>query len=247
MPVLAVALSLSVVGSLGGLAIASLLLLLPSSTRSSLIPWLISYAVGTLLGVALLAILPESLKQLDASAVLGTLLAGILLFFMVEKLVIWRHCHVNDCDAHDGQARSSATLVLVGGAIHNFTDGTIIGAAVLSSIPLGLTTALAVAAHQVPQEVGDFAILLGAGYSRRRALIMNTLAGTTGILGALAIYGTAGWVPQALPYVLAFASGNFLYVAMADLIPGLHRGAIDVGAIRQVVLIAAGIGTVLVL
>ena len=103
------------------------------------------------------------------------------------------------------------------------------------------------AAHQVPQEAGNFAILLGAGYSRRRALMMNTLTGTTGVLGALAIYGTAGWVPQALPYVLAFASGNFLYVAMADLIPGLHRGTIDVGAIRQVVLIAAGIGTVLVL
>lgn len=244
---LAVALGLSVVGSLGGLAVASLLLLLRSPTRSSLIPWLISYAVGTLLGVALLAILPEALARLDAAAALGTLLGGIILFFMLEKLVLWRHCHADDCDAHDGQTRSSAALVLVGGAAHNFADGAIIGAAVLSSIPLGLTTALAVAAHQVPQEVGDFAILLGAGYSRRRALTLNTLAATTGILGALAIYGTAGWVPQALPFVLAFAAGNFLYVAMADLIPGLHRGTIDVGAMRQVVLIAAGIGTVLAL
>ena len=241
MPLLAVAVGLSVVGSLGGLLVASFLLLLPGSVRQHLVPVLISYAVGTLLGAALLALLPEALSQLDARLVLGTLLAGILGFFMLEKLVIWRHCHANECDVHD----SSAALILVGGAVHNFADGCIIGAAVLSSVPLGLSTALAVAAHQVPQEAGDFAILLGSGYSRRRALALNTLAATTGILGALVIYGTAGWVPRALPYILAFAAGNFLYVAMADLIPGLHRGTIDVSAVRQVVLIAAGIATVL--
>ena len=246
MTLLAAAVGLSVVGSLGGLAAASLLLLLRGQTRSNLVPGLISYAVGTLLGVALLAILPEALAQLDAPPVLGTLLAGILGFFMLEKLVIWRHCHVDDCDVHDANRGSSAALILVGGAVHNFADGAIIGAAVLSSIPLGVTTAIAVAAHQVPQEVGDFAILLGAGYSRRRALTMNTLVATTGGLGAIVIYSTAGWVPGAVPYLLAFAAGNFLYVAMADLIPGLHRGTTEVGATRQVLLIAAGIATVLV-
>ena len=244
---LAAAVGLSVVGSLGGLAVASLLLLLPASTRTTLVPGLISYAVGTLLGVALLAVLPEALDGLEARAVFGTLLASILGFFMLEKLVLWRHCHADDCDVHDLNARQSATLILVGGAFHNLADGAIIGAATVSSIPLGVTTALAVAAHQVPQEVGEFAILLGAGYSRRRALLMNALSATAGVLGAVVIFGATSLSPNAVSYVLALAAGNFLYVAMADLIPGLHRGAIDIGAIRQVVLIAAGIGTALFL
>lgn len=244
---LAAAVGLSVVGSLGGLAVASLLLLLPASTRTTLVPGLISYAVGTLLGVALLAVLPEALDGLEARAVFGTLLASILGFFVLEKLVLWRHCHADDCDVHDLNARQSATLILVGGAFHNLADGAIIGAATVSSIPLGVTTALAVAAHQVPQEVGEFAILLGAGYSRRRALLMNALSAMAGVLGAVVIFGATSLSPNAVSYVLALAAGNFLYVAMADLIPGLHRGTIDIGAIRQVVLIAAGIGTSLFL
>ena len=170
MSVLLVAIALSVVGSVGGLLLASLILLLRGSIRHTLVPSLISYAVGTLLGVALLALLPEALETLDPSAVLGTLLAGILGFFMLEKLVIWHHCHDEDCDVHT----RSASLILLGGAVHNFADGCIIGAAVLSSIPLGVSTAMAVAAHQVPQEVGDFAILLGAGHTRQRALLLST-------------------------------------------------------------------------
>ncbi len=243
MSLLAAAIALSVVGSLGGLLLASLLLLLRDPVRHTLVPSLISYAVGTLLGVALLALLPEALALLDPSSVLGTLLAGILGFFVLEKLVIWRHCHEDDCDVH----ASSATLILIGGAVHNFADGCIIGAAVLSSVPLGVSTAMAVAAHQVPQEVGDFAVLLGAGYSRRRALMLNALAATTGVLGAIVIYLAAGWVPRALPYILAFAAGNFLYVAMADLIPGLHRGGTEVSAARQVVLVGSGVATIMIL
>ena len=237
------AVGLSLVGSGGGVLIASPLLLLDDSVRLRIVPGLISYAVGTLLGVALLALVPEALEALPAPAALGALLAGILGFFMLEKLVIWRHCHTADCDAHD----SSAALILIGGGLHNFTDGAIVGAAVLTSLPLGITTALAVAAHQIPQEVGDYAILLDAGYSRRRAFAMNALSASTCALGAVAVYAAASWAPTALPYVLAVAAGSFLYVAMSDLIPGLHRDAIDVGAIRQVLLIAAGVGTIVVL
>ncbi len=243
LPVLPVAVALSVVGSLGGLLLASLLLLLKGSVRQTLVPALISYAVGTLLGVALLKLLPEALDLEDPALVLGTLLAGILSFFMLEKLVIWRHCHTAGCDAHE----SSAALILIGGSLHNFTDGAIVGAAVLTSLPLGVTTALAVAAHQIPQEVGDYAILLDAGYSRKRAFVMNSLSASACALGAVAVYMTTSWAPTALPYVLAFAAGSFLYVAMSDLIPGLHRDAVDVGAVRQVVLIAAGVGTIMVL
>ena len=240
---MAVAIALSVMGSFGGLILASLLLLLRATVRHTLVPSLLSYAVGTLLGVALLALLPEALDVLEPSLVLGTLLAGILGFFMLEKLVIWHHCHDDECDAH----RTSATLILVGGAVHNFADGCIIGAAVLSSVPLGVSTAMAVAAHQVPQEVGDFAVLLSAGHTRSRALALNALSASAGVLGAVVIYAAAGWVPRALPYVLAFAAGNFLYVAMADLIPGLHRGTVTVSATRQVVLIGVGVGTVMML
>ena len=237
------AVGLSLVGSGGGVLVASPLLLLDRGVRLRLVPGLISYAVGTLLGVALLALVPEALESLRAPAALGALLAGILGFFMLEKLVIWRHCHTADCEAHD----SSAALILIGGSLHNFADGAIVGAAALTSLPLGLTTALAVAAHQIPQEVGDYAILLDAGYSRTRAFVMNTLSASTCALGAVGVYAAASWTPSALPYGLAVAAGSFLYVAMSDLIPGLHRDPIDVGAIHQVVLIAAGIGTIVVL
>lgn len=129
---------------------------------------------------------------------------------------------------------------------HTFVDGAVIAAAVLTSVPLGLTTALAVATHEIPQEVGDVAILLRAGYSRMRAFTLNVLAGAGGILGAAAMVLASKLVPHALPYVLAFAAGNFLYVAMSDLIPDLHRGD-SVGGLRQVLLIGAGIVTIAVL
>jgi zinc and cadmium transporter len=237
------AVGLSLVGSGSGVLIASPLLLLGQRTRLQLVPGLISYAVGTLLGVALLALVPEALESLESPEALGALLAGILGFFMLEKLVIWRHCHTADCEAHD----TSAALLLIGGGLHNFTDGAIVGAAVLTSLPLGLTTALAVAAHQIPQEVGDFAILLDAGYSRTRAFVLNALSASTCAIGAIAVYGAASWTPTALPYVLAVAAGSFLYVAMSDLIPGLHREAVDQGAVHQVVLIAAGVATIMIL
>lgn len=241
------AVGLSVLGSLGGLLTASTFLLLGDSLRTRIVPWAISYAVGTLLGVALLALLPEALEVLPPSVAMGTLLAGVLTFFLLEKLVLWRHCHDghgHECEAHTS---SAASLVIIGDAFHTFVDGAIIAAAVLTSIPLGITTALAVAAHEIPQEVGDVAILLRAGYSRSRALTLNMLSGLGGILGAVAMLLTSQSLPQLLPYVLAFAAGNFLYIAMADLIPDLHRGNVQGGAFRQMALIGAGILTIVLL
>lgn len=244
MRLLATAVGLSVLGSLGGLLLASSLLLFKTDVRDRLVPWLISYAVGTLLGVALLSLVPEALASLQSPRVLGTLLAGIVTFFVLEKLVIWRHCHIDGCVVHHGAA---APLILIGGGVHTFADGAIIAAAVMTSVPLGLSTALAVIAHEIPHEVSDFAILLGAGYSRRKALGRNLVSGATGVIGALLMFGAAGLLPTALPYVLSFAAGNFLYVAMSDLIPDLHRGPGEAGAARQIVLMALGIGTVLLL
>jgi zinc and cadmium transporter len=237
-----IALGLSLLGGLGGLLVASGILLIDDARRAQLVPWLVSYAVGALLGVSMLAILPEALEHLPASQVLATLLGGILIFFVLEKLVLWRHCHTHDCEVHDG----SVFPVVVGDAFHNFIDGAVIAAAVMTSVPLGISTALAVAAHEIPQEVGDFAILLHAGYSRQRALLLNVTSGLASAVGALVALAAFQVVPIILPYCLALAAASFLYVAMADLIPGLHRGRTDANSMRQIVLIAVGVATAFV-
>jgi zinc and cadmium transporter len=240
---LPLAIALSLVGSFAGLLIAASMLLFPAAARGKLVPWLVSYAVGTLLGSSLLHLVPEAFDQVPPRLGVFALLGGILTFFVLEKLVIWRHCHEgdDDCAAHD----RAASLIIVGDAFHTFIDGAIIGAAVLTSAPLGLSTALAAAAHEIPQELGDFGVLLHAGYSPRRALWLNIASGTTGVVGALAVYAAASRLPAVLPYSLAFAAGGFLYVAMADLIPGLHAHHHARHPVRQTALIAAGIGTML--
>ncbi len=241
MRLLPIAIGLSLLGGFGGLVIASSLLLFSAAARVRLVPWLVSYAVGALLGVALLELLPEAIAQLNARAVFGTLLTGILAFFVLEKLALWRHCHADECDVH----RSTGPLVLLGDAAHNFMDGAVIGAAVLTSVPVAVSTAIAVLAHEIPHEVGDFAILLHAGYSRRRALLFNAFAEAMGVVGAAVALLFLDSLPNVAPYFLAFATASFLYVAMSDLIPDLHRGGFDDNPIRQVVLVGAGIGTVL--
>lgn len=236
-----VALGLSVIGSAGGLLLASIILLVRQETRTRAVPWLVSYAVGTLLGAALMGLLPEALESLAPRTAALSLLAGVLTFFLVEKLVLWHHWHDDeDCHVH----KSTATLLIVGDAVHTFVDGCVIAAATLVSVPLGVTTALAIIAHEIPQEAGDFAILLAAGYSRAQAVVLNLSSAAGGLLGAAAmlVFGTR--VPAVVPFVVAFAAGSFLYIAMADLIPSLHRGGFDRGAFRQVLLIALGVLTI---
>ena len=240
MPLLATALGLSLLGSCGGLLVASSLLLSTDRIRTRLIPWLVSYAVGALLGVALLALLPEALDELRPTAAFGTLLFGILTFFVLEKLVLLRHCHTDECQVHG----ATVPLVVIGDAFHNFIDGAIVSTAVLTSVPLGVNTAIAIAAHEIPQEVGDVAIMLAAGYSRGGALMLNVVSGVSSLVGALVAYLAVGFVPGVRPYILAFSSASLLYIAMSDLIPDLHRGQIDANAARQVALIAAGILTI---
>ena len=138
----------------------------------------------------------------------------------------------------------AAPMVIVGDAFHNFLDGVVIGTAVRTSIPLGVSTALAVATHEIPQELGDMAILLHAGYSRRKALVLNLVSGVSAVLGAIVAVFALEWLPQINQYVLSIAAAGFLYVAMADLIPDLHRGRIDSKTFRQMALAVAGIGTV---
>ena len=238
-----IALGLSLLGGGGGLVVASGVLLVRDPLRTALLPWLVSYAVGALLGISMMGLLPESLESLPSNRVFATLLGGILLFFVLEKLVLWRHCHTHDCEVHE----STVASVMVGDAFHNFVDGAVIAAAVLTSIPLGVSTAVAVAAHEIPQELGDFAILLHAGYSRSKALGLNLLSALASAVGAVSAFLAFDTIPKLLPYFLSLAAASFLYVAMADLIPGLHRGRTDASSLRQIILIALGIVTMTLL
>ena len=243
MPTFLIVLGLSLLGGLGGLLVASSILLIKEPARARLIPWLVSYAVGALLGASMLEILPKALEQLPATEVFPTLLLGILLFFVLEKLVLWRHSHIHEGDVHRGTVAS----VIIGDTVHNFVDGTVIGAAVLTSIPLGISTAVAVAAHEIPHEIGDFAILLHAGYSRRNALLLNSVSALANLLGAFCAVAAFDVIPHALPYALAIAAASFFYIAMTDLMPGLHRGRTDAKSLLHVLAIVAGIVSMMLL
>lgn len=230
----------SLLGSVGAVAGAALMLLFPDGIRRTLVPCLVSYATGTLLGAAFLGMIPAGLEQAPAAPVMAMVLAGMVLFFVLEKWVLWRHCHDSECEVH-GRA---APLILIGDAFHNFVDGAVIAAAFLTSIPLGIAASLAVIAHEVPQEVGDFAILLDSGYGRMKALLLNGLSSIATLPGAVTAYFWLGETREAVPYILALSAASFIYIATADLIPGLHRQASAAASVRQFVLLLAGIGTI---
>jgi zinc and cadmium transporter len=209
-------------------------------------------ATGTLLGAAFLGLLPEALDSVardGAHWVTLSVLAGLVFFFLLEKMVIWRHCHEEHCEGHTDNPGADThvavgTLILVGDAIHNFVDGVLIAAAFLSDVRLGVVTSLAVAAHEIPQEVGDLAILLHSGYSRRRAFTYNLAVSFTTVAGALCAFVGLSQLEAALPYVLAVAASSFIYVAVADLIPGLHARTELRDSVHQVSLMVLGIGLV---
>jgi zinc and cadmium transporter len=230
----------SLLGSIGAIVGASLLLVLPAVVRGTLVPYLISYATGTLLGAAFIGMIPAGVEQAPARAILFTVLAGMVMFFILEKLVLWRHCHEGECEVH-GQA---APLILIGDAFHNFVDGVVIAAAFLTSIPLGIATAIAVIAHEVPQEVGDFAILLDSGYSRTKAFVLNTLSASATLPGALLAYLWLADTRTVIPYVLAWSAASFIYIATADLVPNLHRQTSLPDSVRQIALMLVGISTI---
>ena len=248
---------------------AAVFLLLPEAMRARLLSPMVSFAIGALLGASFLAILPHAFEipGVDAHRVALTVLCGILFFFLLEKLVIWRHCHTHDCDVHgstnvaegrmpataahvpdvDG-ARHAATgsMILIGDGIHNMVDGVLIGAAFLTDVHLGVITSIAVIAHEIPQELGDFAILLHSGYSRSRALLYNALTGLTTIVGGVVAYFSLSLANQLIPYVLAVAASSFIYIAVADLIPGLHKRPEFSATVQQLMLIVFGVAVILV-
>ena len=213
---------------------------------------MVSYAIGAMLGTVFLDILPEAIKLTPNVTVLsGTVLFGILLFFVLEKLVLWRHCHHEHCEAHELLASEhnhdhgrSGMMITVGDTFHNFVDGVIIAAAFLTDMHLGIVTALAIIAHEIPQEVGDFAILLHSGYSKVKALQLNLISSFAsmagGVLGYFVLQTMQSWIPS----LLALAAASMIYIAVADLIPGLHKRAQLRDTVQQVGLIVLGVATV---
>ncbi len=233
-------------GGLSALA-ASAFLLTSEKARARILPHMVSFATGALLAAALLGLLPHALEGVGPSGthVVGlTVLVGILVFFVLEKLVLWRHCHQDACEGHvphDHQRDSaSASLILIGDGFHNVLDGVLIAAAVMTDLHLGIVSALAIFAHEIPQELGDLAILLHSGMSRTRALILNLLTSLTSVMGGVLAYFAIKPVLFALPYAIAFAASSFLYIAVADLIPGLHRRVDPGTGAKQFALIVLG-------
>jgi len=231
-------LAASIAGGALSVCAAALSLLL----RPAWIHALVSYAIGALLGAAFLEVIPHAFEHGEPRKVAAAILVGILAFFLMEKVFIWRHSHDEQETDHDHGR--SGTLIMVGDTIHNFLDGILIAAAFLQDFKLGAVTALAIVAHEIPQEVGDFVILLHSGFSRAKAFLVNLLSSFAtlvgGVLGYYALQQLHGWTPALLGIVAA----SMIYVAVADLIPGLHRRPELRATLSQSVLIAAGIGSI---
>jgi zinc and cadmium transporter len=251
MPLLAWIILFTAAGGLLSALAASSFLLAPEKLRVRVLPHLVSFATGALLAAALLGLLPHAIEEAglaDTHRIGFTLLAGLLVFFVLEKLVLWRHCHQDICEGHvphdHERDAASASLILIGDGFHNVLDGVLIAAAFMTDVHLGVVTAIAVTAHEIPQEVGDLAILLHGGMSRVRALSLNLLTSVSSIVGGVLAYFLLDDVTRALPYALAIAASSFLYIAVADLIPGLHR-RVDAGSGgRQLVFITLGVAVI---
>ena len=258
---------ISAASLLGGVLSVALAALVSFATRVHWVGWLISFAIGALLGAAFLEILPYAFASAgNAQAVSATVLGGILAFFVLEKLVLWRHCHVEDCEAHgthedEGHAHParapragaaglahdhgrSGLLIMIGDSFHNFVDGVLIAAAFMESTALGVVTATAVIAHEIPQEVGDFLILLHSGYGKARAFVLNLLSSLMMVVGAIGAYFALQHVQEWVPTLLALAAASMIYVAVADLIPGLHRRPELAATFQQVLLIGLGVAMI---
>ncbi|WKJ90490.1 ZIP family metal transporter [Methylomonas montana] len=249
---------------------AAMFLLLPEDKQKHVLPHGISFAIGALLTGAFCGLIPHAFEEVpveDMSTLSATILAGILLFFMLEKLLVWRHCHSHACEAHGEEShddhhhhdhshnhvvqpvghRPAGMFIILGDSIHNFVDGVLIGAAFLTDVQLGIVTSLAVAAHEIPQEVGDFAILLHSGYKRGEALLYNILASLSTVVGGVLAYFSLGDLHHILPYFLTLAASSFIYIAVADLIPSLHQKTDIKTSLQQIGFILAGVVLILVM
>ena len=272
---------------LGGVLSVAFAALFALNVKTTWVPMLVSYAIGAMLGAVFIEILPHAFETAaNVQSISITLLFGLFTFFILEKLVIWRHCHGDHCEvhalhteencpdataaadtnnskyklvtsakpsishshshahhhAHDGGR--SGLMIMIGDTFHNFIDGILIAAAFMADVRLGMVTALAIIAHEIPQEVGDFLILLHSGYSKKQALVFNLVSSLATLVGALVAYFALQLVEAWVPYILAIAASSLLYVAVADLIPSLHKRTELKSTIYQVLLIGCGLLTI---
>jgi zinc and cadmium transporter len=233
----------ALLGSVFSVLLAASVLAIRPTLLDRALPRLVSFSTGSLLGAALLGMIPHAASKLPMGTMAPVVLGGIVTFLVLEKLLVWRHCHKHDCDVH----ASSGALLLFGDAFHNFVDGIVIAGAFLASTPLGLSVALSTVAHEVPQEVGEFMVYLRSGCTRRRALLLNSATSLTTVLGAVLGYFFLSPLRDVGPYLLTFAAAGFLYVALADLVP-VQRGKTSLRlTILDLVLVAVGIGVIALL
>jgi zinc and cadmium transporter len=241
----------------GGLISVSLAALLSFTLLDRFVKHLVSFSVGALLAAAMLNLIPEAIETGLHPHDLGvTLLVGLMVFFILEKLAIWRHAHGDEGHGHghthSHHAHSHATakntttkpaafMVIIGDGVHNFADGVLLAAAFLQDVKLGLATTVAVVAHEVPQEIGDFMVLLNSGLERKRALLWNLAASMTAVVGGVVGYFVLSILQPFVPYVIVFAAASFIYIAVADLVPELHRAHKPSVAPLQLGLILAGV------
>jgi zinc and cadmium transporter len=222
---------------------------------SKVVERMVSLSVGIMLATSLLHALPEAFEShVDPRGLFATLLGGLLAFFLLEKVALLRHSHHHEHDGHHHhhghdaqQAGKAGWMILIGDGMHNFTDGILIAAAFLANPQLGIVTGVAIVAHEIPQEIGDFIVLLNAGFSRTRAYVFNLLCSLLAVVGGLLGYYTLDKASGLIPYVLVFASSGFIYIAVSDLMPQMQRRATVRESIPQVLLIGLGVVIVLLL
>jgi len=203
---------------------------------AKLLMGLVGFASGSLIGGAFLHLVPHSLETVSSATVFQFTILGILLFFVLEKFLYWRHCHQADCDVH-----TFAYMNLVGDGVHNFLDGVVIAAAYLTTIPLGITTTLAVLFHEIPQEIGDFGVLVYGGLSRGRALLYNLFSALTAVAGAVSMILLGSWIANVVPLIIPLAAGGFIYIAGTDLMPELHKRFTLKDSLMQTAAIVLGV------
>ena len=223
--------------------------LLAYTLLGKMIDRMVSFAIGVLMSTAFLHLLPEAAhSQADTHDLFATLLAGIFMFFMLQKFMLLRHSHHHEQDGHDHdhgfnarEAGPGGYMILVGDALHNFCDGILIAAAFVTDWRLGIITTLSIAAHEIPQEVGDFMILLSSGFTKLRAFIFNLLTSLMAVAGGVTGYFLLDTVSNVVPYVVMLAAASFIYIAMSDLIPFVHRTARDRGFFADLLMIGLGV------
>ncbi|MFX1238479.1 MAG: ZIP family metal transporter [Promethearchaeota archaeon] len=224
---------------MGAITAAASFILLSEKVQKSLISILVSFATGILLTSSFLALIPNAIEEVgEAHDILPVVLGGILFFFFLEKLLIWRNCQNNSCEVHGTEAVGS--IVLIGDAFHNFTDGIVIAASFLTSTSLGFIASISIIVHEIPQETGDFGILLHSGFTRKKAYLYNTLSSISTIPAAIIGYFVLDAIHEIVPFMLAISASSFIYIALSDLAPELHRKTTTKDYIKQLILVLVG-------